>query len=111
MKFISWQFCQGGLPPIQTTTFAFIDEELHFRNGFGGSEKRRIRNILVAARAYFDKQGSLNMLSYLQALVILEEKSIKSSMVYNDIVTFIDRIDCFGFIKKNCSKFVYLSLL
>ena len=47
---------------------------------------------MVAARAYFDKQGSLNMLSYLEALVILEEKSMKSSMVYNDIVTFIDRI-------------------
>ena len=56
--------------------------------------------MLVAARAYFDKQESLNMLSYLQALVILEEKSMKSSMVYTDIVTFIDRIDCFGFIKK-----------
>ena len=109
MKFISWQFCQGGLPPIQTTTFAFIDEELHFRNGFGGSEKRRIRNILVAARAYFDKQGSLNMLSYLEALVILEEKSMKSSMVYNDIVTFIDRI-VLDSLRKNWCKYVYLSL-
>ena len=35
------------------------------------------------------------MLSYLQALVILEVKSMKSY-----IVTFIDRIDCFGFIWK-----------
>ena len=45
-----------------------------------------------------DKQGSLNIMSYLRALVILEVKSMKSSMVYTDIVTFIDRIYCFGFI-------------
>ena len=38
------------------------------------------------------------MLSYLQALVILEVKSMQSSMVYTDIVTIVDRIDCFGFI-------------
>ena len=48
--------------------------------------------------AYFDKQRSLNMLSYLQALVILDVKNMESSVVYTDIVTFVDSIDCFGFI-------------
>ena len=48
--------------------------------------------------AYFNKQGSFNMLSYPQELAILEVKSMKNSMVYTDIVIFIDRIDCFGFI-------------
>ena len=40
---------------------------------------RRIRDIFVEVRACFDEQGSLNMLSYLQALVILEVKTMKSS--------------------------------
>ena len=40
-------------------------------------------------------------ISYLQALVILEVKSMKSSTVYTDIVTFIDCIDCFKLILKN----------
>ena len=31
--------CKGGLPPFQPTPFAFTDEEVHFRNGFGESEK------------------------------------------------------------------------
>ena len=39
---------------------------------------------MVEARAYFYKQGSLNMQSYLKALVILEVKGMKSSMVYTD---------------------------
>ena len=37
---------------------------------------------------------------YLRALVILEVKSMKSSVVYTDIVTLIDRIDCFGSFKQ-----------
>ena len=56
--------------------------------------------MLVEARAYFHKQRSLNMLSYLQALVTLEVKSMKSSMLYTNIVTFMDCIDCFWFILK-----------
>ena len=55
---------------------------------------------MVEARAYFDKQGSLSTLNYLRALVILEVKSMKSSVVYTDIVTFIDRIDRFGSFKQ-----------
>ena len=56
---------------------------------------------MLETRAYIDKQGILNILSYLQALVILEIKGMKSPIVYTDIVTFIDRVDCFGFIFKN----------
>ena len=40
------------------------------------------------------------MLSYLQALVILEVKSMQSSMVYTDIVTLIDHIDYLDSFKK-----------
>ena len=43
-------------------------------------------------------KGILWQTWYLQALVILEVKNRKKSMVYTDIVTFIDRIDCCGFI-------------
>ena len=66
--------------------------------------KKKNKEYLVEVRAYLDKQGSLNMLSYLQTLVILEVKTMKSSTVYADTVTFIDCIDCFGFILKNWYK-------
>ena len=63
--------------------------------------KKKNKEYMVEVRAYLDKQGSFNMLSYLQTLVILEVKTMKSSTVYADTVTFIDCIDCFGFILKN----------
>ena len=73
--------------------------------------KKKNKEYMVEVRAYLDKQGSFNMLSYLQTLVILEVKTMKSSTVYADTVTFIDCIDCFGFILKNWYKCLFVFAL
>ena len=93
---------------VSTYLFCIYWWRASFQKCFWRTWKRRIRNILVEARAYFDKQGSLYTLGYFQALAILEVKSMKSLMVYTNIVTYIDRIDCFGFIYKNWYKCTYL---
>ena len=97
----------SGVSPSSTYPLCILWWNSSFQNWFWRKSKRRIRNILVDVRAYFDKQGSLNMLSYLQALVVLEVKSMKSSPVHTDIVAFIDCIDCFGFIFKKWYKCLF----
>ena len=61
-----------SLPSLYLLIEKFIQEMVF-------EEMRRIRNTFVEARTYFDKQGSLNLLGYPQALLILEVKSMKSS--------------------------------
>ena len=67
--------------PILVYPFCIHWWRSSFQKWFWRKWKRRIRNILVEARSYFDKKGSLNSLSYLQALLILEVKSMKNSIV------------------------------
>ena len=93
----------GRSSPVSTYPLRIHWWRSSFQKWFWRKLKRRIRNILIEVRAYFDNQGSLNILTYLQALVISVVKSMKSSKVFTDIVTLIllEKIDinmfiCFG---------------
>ena len=80
-------FPHFNLPPLHSLMEKFIQEMV-------------LQEVKKKNKEYIGRGEGIpqQMLSYLQALVILEVKSMQSLMLYTDIVTFIDRIDCFRFI-------------
>ena len=89
-------FPSFNLPPLHSLMEKFISEMV-----FVDVKKKNQEYIDRGEGMLQQTRKLINMLSYLQALVILEVKSIKSSTVYTGIVTFTDCIECLRFILKN----------